>query len=112
TGWPQNMMPNSFSRSCHQRRFGFTLIELLVVIAIIAALAAFLLPALTRARVKALGIQCMNNYRQLQFAWQFYVDDHEERLPRNWRGGDAGRDPQAASWVAGFLTLNPGDPAY
>ena len=62
-------------------RRGFTLIELLVVIAIIAILAALLLPALGRAKLKAQSVQCMNNGRQMMLAWRLYVDDNSDYVP-------------------------------
>jgi len=89
--------PDSFPSN--RRRGGFTLIELLVVIAIIAILAAMLLPALGRAKLKAQAVQCMNNGRQMMLAWRLFVEENGDKLPSAWQLQDDWMPVGDMSWT-------------
>ena len=69
---------------------GFTLVELLAVMAIISILAALLLPAISRARMRAREVQCKNNLRQVGQAILLYSGAFDDTMPLD---GFCGYDP-------------------
>ncbi len=81
---------------------GFTLIELLVTITILIILAALLLPAISTARSAGQRAVCINNLRQLSFAFQMYAQDFEGFLPH-----EDGKYPTGVDHPSWFEAITP-----
>jgi prepilin-type N-terminal cleavage/methylation domain-containing protein/prepilin-type processing-associated H-X9-DG protein len=84
----------------------FTLIELLVVVAVIAILAAILLPALAKAKERAMRASCLNNTKQIGMASLMYAGDNRNYLPQGTLSGDWPHDMTIADvdlWQAAGL---------
>jgi prepilin-type N-terminal cleavage/methylation domain-containing protein/prepilin-type processing-associated H-X9-DG protein len=100
------MHPSDKERSSRprNRQTAFTLIELLVGIAIIAILAAMLLPALAKAKAKALNMQCISNIKQVMLGINLFALDNGDRMPFNTE--EDGTTPLYTSARAVSLGLN------
>jgi prepilin-type processing-associated H-X9-DG protein len=85
--------------------------ELLIVVAIIGILASLLLPALSRARSRALAIKCLSNHRQLVLAWTMYASDYNGKLVYNLGGNPMLRTfapTSSPNWVNNIMDWNSG----
>lgn len=74
---------NSPSISLNDRpsRLGFTLLELMVVVSIIAILAALLVPAFSRMKIRSKTLQCASQMRQISTYLNLYIGDNNGEFP-------------------------------
>ena len=86
------------------------MIELLVVIAIIAILAALLLPALAKAKGKAMRISCTNDMKQWGLAQYMAASDNNDTLPCDGMGVNGAYAPDSTYTLENYMSGTPDDP--
>ena len=66
-----------------------------------------LLPALTKTKLKAQGVLCLSNHKQLTMSWKMYSDDNHDTLlyASRWAEPMPERDPYV--WILGGLDFDP-----
>lgn len=96
-------MFRNFNRA---KLMGFTLIELLVVIAIIAILAGMLLPALAKAKQKAMTTKCIAQFKQIGVGMAMYTSDNSEKLPYAAAGGFNGTSVNYTALLQNYVGGN------
>jgi len=77
------MHKSKFTQSLIKSRKALALLELVVAVAIIAMFLAIMMPAMNKARRKALSIKCMDNHRKIVIAVSAFASDNKGKFPES-----------------------------